>query len=312
MIEVPVVFTIDRNFLSPAYVAITSLVDTAFETTIYDIIVLYQGAVDDGVILYEIVKNNRHKMQIFDVSYIRCDAWKTTKTWPSIVFIRLFLSAILDKYDKVIYSDVDVLFLGDLSGVFLEDMTGYEWAGVAAEKNSKDTVMHQHFSDNHRQYIYWDGFMVMNLYEMRKNNWLERCRSNLEKYKDKLYMCDLEILNLTATNIKRLPFRYVYLQALFDTENITDTSEWKWLSQVYSEEELKQEKENVIIVHYAGKVGRIGKPWLRFNPPEYYKKYLTILPLSLKRINNMNKLWKNIKAVIRIVLEKLHICKKGK
>ena len=56
--------------------------------------------------------------------------------------------------------------------------------------------------------------MVRNLKLMRHKNWVERCYKNLELFKSKLFMCDLEIINLTANKIKRLPLRYVFLQSL--------------------------------------------------------------------------------------------------
>ena len=72
----------------------------------------------------------------------------------------------------MIYSDVDVLFLGDLADAYNTEINGYMWAGVAAEKNSPYVLMHQYYNENHHEYIYWSGFMVMNLDEMRKNNWI--------------------------------------------------------------------------------------------------------------------------------------------
>lgn len=304
---IPIVFTIDEKFLAPTYIAISSLIERAKDDTNYDIIVLYQGKVNEKVlILKELINGSCHKMSILDISNVSINAVKTTKVWPSIVYVRLYLTSILAEYDKVIFSDVDVLFQGDLSEVYHEDLTGYEWGGVAAEVNDFNAIIHQYYEDNKHPYIYWAGFMILNLKEMREKDWEGRCNTNLEKYKDKLFMCDLEILNLTADNIKRLPFRYVYLQALYDAEDVTETDEWVWLKRVYEKEYLKQEKENVIIVHYAGKgKEKIGKPWLRMRPPEYYKKYLTTLPKALRRQNNIQKYIENAKLLVKIILRRI-------
>lgn len=312
MITIPVVFTFDKAFLPPAYVAITSLVQNASKQTTYDIIILYQGKMNKKVYtLYDSVKGSRHSIKIQNISNINMNVPKTTKCWPSIVYARLYLPSILSNYDKVIFSDVDVLFQGDLAEAFCTDMEDCEWAGVAAEINSQDAFIHQYYEDNKHPYLYWSGFMVMNLREMRCKDWEERCNSNIEKYKERLYMFDLEILNLTAENIKKLPFRYVCLQAIYDSLDITQTEEYKWLSKVYTYEELVEEKKNAVIIHYAGKVGRIGKIWLRYKIPEYYNNYLKIMPLQLKWQNNMARIWKNTKVLVKVILEMFHIIKKS-
>lgn len=311
MTVVPIVFTIDKTFLPPTYVAIASLVNHAKQSTKYEIIILYQGKVDKRVqTLFEIVKGSRHKMIIRDISSIKMNVPKTTKYWPSIVYVRLYLPSILKEYDKIIFSDVDVFFRGDLAEVFSVDISENEWGGVAAEVNNSDSVIHQYYVDNKHSFIFWAGFMVMNLNYMREKKWEERCNINLEKYKNKLFMCDLEILNLTAENIKRLPLRYVYLQALYDASDITQTREYVWLSRLYSKEELEIEKKKAVIIHYAGKVGKIGKIWLRMNPAEYYNKYLRMLPPTIKRQNNIMKYYANGKVLVKTILEMLHITSK--
>ena len=311
MLNIPIVFTIDKAFLAPAYVAISSLVDHAEDTTQYEIIVLYQGRIDQYVeTLSEIVKGSRHKLIIRDISNIKMNVPKITRCWPSIVYVRLYLSSVLCEYDKVIFSDVDVFFLGDLAKVYITNIEGIEWAGVAAENNNQGAIVHQYYEDNKHPFIYWAGFMVMNLKEMRNSNWEKRCNDNLNKYSDMLYMCDLEILNITAKGIKRLPMRYVYLQSLYDAKNIEQAEDYPWLINLYSKEEMLEEREKAIIIHYAGKVGRIGKIWLRLKPAEYYNLYLKKLPPILKRLNNIKRIRENMKVLIKIILEKVHIMDK--
>ena len=180
MINIPIVFTIDYKFLPPAYIAIDSLIKNADDTTKYDIHVLYNGVIDKKVnLLKRNIKGTRHNMVIHDVSKLQIFVPKTTKCWPNIVYIRLYLPQILKQYDKVIYSDVDVLFLGDLADAYNTEINGYMWAGVAAEKNSPYVLMHQYYNENHHEYIYWSGFMVMNLDEMIKVGMadLQLCKS---------------------------------------------------------------------------------------------------------------------------------------
>ena len=107
--------------------------------------------------------------------------------------------------------------------------------------------------------------------------------------------------------IKRLPFRYVCLQAIYDSCDIKCTQEYMWLSKVYSYKELEYEKKKAIIVHYAGKVGRIGKVWLKINPPQYYAFYMKQLPLELKLQNNVQRINKNMRELAKILLDIFNI-----
>lgn len=301
---IPVVFTFDKRFLPPAYIAIKSLIDSARKDTRYKIIILYMGKISWKVSeLYRVVKNTHHEMIILDIRKYDILSPVTSGLWPSVVYVKLYLATWLKEYDKVIFSDVDVLFRGDLTDVFEDDIEDYEWAGVAAERNNKNVSMHQYFVENKHEYIYMSGFMILNLAKMRKTFWQERCDDIIKRYMNELYMYDLEVLNLTAKSIKRLPFRYVYLQSLFEAENIEDAGEFAWLNRIYSKEYLLEEKRRVVVIHYAGHVGRIGKPWLRYNPPQYYKQYLRELPLPLWCQNNRARAWKNIKCGIRAGLK---------
>jgi lipopolysaccharide biosynthesis glycosyltransferase len=83
---IPVVFTIDRKFLPPAYIAINSMISSANVDTSYDIIVLYQGRIDGKVsTLYNLVENTHHKMIIKDVREYSINAPVVSNVWPSIV-----------------------------------------------------------------------------------------------------------------------------------------------------------------------------------------------------------------------------------
>ncbi len=296
---IPIVFAFDKKFLPPAYIAIRSLIDSARKDTKYKIIILYMGKIDWKVCeLYRTVKSTRHEMVIRDIRKYDIFSPVTSSLWPKVVYAKLYLASWLKEYDKVIFSDVDVLFRGDLTDVFEDDLKEYEW-GVAAERNDMNVSVHQYFAENKHEYIYMSGFMIMNLAKMRMTFWQERCDDVIKRYINELYMYDLEVLNLTAENIKGLPFRYVYLQSLFEAEDIEDAGEFAWLNRIYSKEYLLAEKEKAVIIHYAGHVGRIGKPWLRYNPPQYYKQYLRELPFPFWCQNNGARAWKNIKCVIR-------------
>lgn len=301
MNNIVVVFTINNKFVTPTYITIQSLFEYAGEDTVYECLVLSNDITTSNIeILKKLTDNTRHTIKIIDVDDSIIYAPKVSYTWPKVVYWRIHLCNILNDYDKVIFSDVDVLFQGDLTEAWNSDIESCEIAAVAAEKNNEEMLMHQYYQENKHEFMYWAGFMVMNLKYMRESQWVEQCNRNLKKYESKLKMCDLEIINITAENIRRLPLRYVFLQSLYDAVDLEDADDYIFLKSIYSEEDIKSEKESIVIIHYAGKQ---GKPWLRKNVPEYYRRYLEELPLKLKLQNNYQRFCLRIRNILRFFLK---------
>ena len=195
--NIVVVFTINNKFATPTYIAINSLFKNAEKQTVYECIVISNnlGKMNKTTI-ESLAQNTRHSIRCISVEEELIYAPKVTNLWPKVVYYRLYLCEILGEYKKIIYSDVDVFFKGDLSDVWSMEIDNIEIAAVAAEKNNENVVIHQYYKENKKEYIYWDGFMVMNLELMRKNNWIKCCLKNLEMKQDSIKMFDLEKNNI--------------------------------------------------------------------------------------------------------------------
>lgn len=287
MEKIVIVFTIDNKYVTPTYIAIRSLFEYANEETLYECLILSDNITNKNKkILNSLAEKTRHEIRHITIYKENITIANVTYVWPMVVYYRLYLCDILKSYDKVIYSDVDVLFRGDLSEIWNENMKDAEIAAVAAEKNDEDAIMHQYYPENKHENIYWSGFILMNLGLMREKEWTNRCLENLNIFRDKLKMFDLEIMNLSAEKIKELPLRYVFLESLYDNERIEDAEEWKFLKKIYSEDYIRNERKQIVIIHYAG---RKGKPWLRRSIPDYYIQYLNALPSQLKWQNGIQR-----------------------
>lgn len=282
MNKIPIVFTFDKRIIYGSAVAIKSLIDCANPDTEYDIYV-YHPDIDDKTIkeFEKMLEGTRHSINF---QYVDKERFKNAPinkggSWTEVVYYRLLIPELLPQYDKVIYSDTDVLFKKDLSEVYNEDLTEYECASPAMEKNGEDMICHKYFPDNNNELIHSSGFIVMNCKKMRENNFTERVFNTIEKHHDELRFFDLDVFNITCQNIKNLPFRYVYLQSFYYNEDITKANEYGFVKKIYSDEELKTEKDNVVIVHYAGKP---GKPWRFKKVPADYKKVMNEIPQKLR------------------------------
>ena len=132
MNTVPIVFAFDNNLVFPACVCLSSLMMSAKETTFYDIFILYPSS-------DEFERKDIDKVQEFypncRIQYIAVDdtfaeAFEIRGiTTPA--YYRLLIPELIPQYDKILYSDVDVIFRSDLYDIYSStDMQGCLLAGV--------------------------------------------------------------------------------------------------------------------------------------------------------------------------------------
>ena len=281
MNKIPVVFTFDKRIIPAGAIAVKSLIDCAKPETQYDIYVYHPDLSEKNIEAFtRLVGDSRHKITFSYVDKSRFkDAPISSGSWREIVYYRILIPELLPQYDKVIYSDVDVLFKGDMSEVYSADLTGCDWAGVAAERNTPQAKGHKYFPENTHEFIFWSGFMVLNTKYMRENNFVERCFNVIKNVGDRLKFFDLDTINIASHAIKPLPFKYVTLQSLFYFD-VVQIPEYTHLKEIYSDEELLSAKADPVIIHYAGFP---GKPWRLKSPPADYRKYMKELPRELKK-----------------------------
>lgn len=265
---IPIVFTFDNNYALPAAVAIKSLIATSNRTTWYDIYVLYQNLSE---------QNRRVLDKVAKINWIKVDeslfsGAPVSAEYPVDVYYRLAIHDTLPQYDRIIYSDVDVLFQGDLTAVYNTNLEGSYWAGVPLEKNempSFETLSrqtgspddakfmsgHTKFAENHNEFIFANGFMIINAKKMREDYMTEKFLETIKKFSGKkLKMFDLEVLNLACQNgtIKSLPFEYCVLEDIAIAKDYRKTNLYLFLSRVFSDKELTCAIRKPVILHYTG------------------------------------------------------------
>ena len=281
MNKIPVVFTFDKRIIPAAAIAVKSLIDCAKAETQYDIYVYHPDLSEKTIADFSaLLGNSRHQITFTYIDKSRFkDAPVSKGSWREIVYYRILIPEFLPQYDKVIYSDVDVLFKDDMSEVYDADLTGCDWGGVAAELNTPQAIGHRYFPENTHKLIFWSGFMVLNTKYMRENNFVSRCFEVIKNVGDRLKFFDLDTINIASHEIKPLPFKYVTLQSRFYF-GLRDIPEYIHLKEVYSDEELLSARNAPAIIHYAGFP---GKPWRLKLPPADYRKYMDELPKNLRK-----------------------------
>lgn len=264
---IPIVFTFDDNYALPAAVAIKSLVHTGRRDTRYEIYVLYRNLSDA----------NRNALdKVADINWIKVDeslfsGVPVSAEYPVDVYYRLAIHDILPQYGRILYSDVDVLFQGDLTAVYNTNLEDVYWAGVPLEKNempSEETISrqignpddfnflsgHTKFAENKNENIFANGFMVINAKKMREDRMTEKFLETIKRFSGRLKMFDLEVLNIACQNrsIKSLPFEYCVLEDIAIAKDYRKTNLYPFLSRVFSDKELTRAIRKPVILHYTG------------------------------------------------------------
>ena len=205
---VPIVFAFDNNLVFPACVCLSSLMMNAKDTTFYDIFILYPAS--DGLERKEIDRVQEFysncRIQYIAVDDTFAGAYEIRGiTTPA--YYRLLIPELIPQYDKILYSDVDVLFRRDLSELLEKGLDKdylaavYDWSVVIDESGRKYAQNELHLSSN--EYIQ-SGFLLINAKQMRKDGLVERFKEEARK---KYKFQDQDILNVVCGAHKMiLPF----------------------------------------------------------------------------------------------------------
>lgn len=282
MNKIPIVFTFDSRIVLGAAVSIKSLIDSADESTSYQIHIFHSDLSSaNQKSFYEIIFSGRHEMffHLIDKKLFS-GVPKSTGSWTEIVYYRLISAEILTQYDKVIYSDVDVFFKGDMAEVFATDISEYDFAAVRAERNSERNICHRYFPENTNEYIYWSGFLLLNCKKMREEKFFDKCMDIAKTFAERLKFFDLDTINLASRKILALPLSYVTLEGIYAFDRPEDCRDYGYIKSVYTRDEMLWAKNSPHIIHYAGE---LGKPWQRPSMPAYYGECVKTIPRALRR-----------------------------
>lgn len=269
MTIVPVVFAFDNNLAMPAAVCFYSLLTNAKPDTIYDIHVLHGKSVklDTSYIGRVMAAFPRHKVSYISVNNIFDDAFEVRGiTIPA--YYRLIIPEVLSQYDKVIYSDVDVIFRDDLSELYRTYPLDNLYIAGVNNLAHLDADLGKHYGEIlHLDItkIICSGFLLMNSKKIDEDGLVDKFKKEASKrYKYQ----DQDILNIVcAGHIGQLAPKISLLTYIVFMANYKRAE----LLNLWSESEITKALMNGNI-HYNGQ-----KPWKGYCVNfdiwwEYYRK----------------------------------------
>lgn len=269
MNRIPIVFAFDNNLVMPAAVCMYSLFVHALPTTMYQVYVLHRKGehLDTTYMNKVFAVFTTHTLTLVEVG----DTFDTSFEIRGITtpaYYRLLIPNLIPEHDRVIYSDVDVIFRQDLSDLYLnEDLTGCYIAGVNNLAHI-DKDLNAHYEGTLRLdplNVICSGFLIM---DSRKIREMRLVNKFINKSRNKYKFQDQDVLNIVCSrHIKHLAPKYSVLTYI--SEYFVRTPEL--LANLWSKEEIS-EAMAIGNIHYNGQ-----KPWkgycINFDVWwEYYRK----------------------------------------
>lgn len=302
MKNVPIVFAFDNNLVFPACVCISSLMMNAGKDTFYDIYILHsvhenlnRECLDK---LPEYFPNCKIQYRCVDETF---DTAFEIRGITTPAYYRLLIPELIPEYDKIIYSDVDVIFRSDLSDIYFNtDLQDYYVAGVNSLLHliPEFEIYYKKLGMEADKIIY-SGNLLINSGKIREDNLVPSFK---ELAGNKYKFQDMDILNIICKgNIKYLNpefcfTTYIHQWSIYDRSKL----------YLYWDDICINRALEVGTIHYNG-----NKPWNQYCVSfdvwwEYYRKcpffdekfYFDFFYYRLNIFDQLS-LWKRIKILFR-------------
>ncbi|AJW64738.1 General stress protein A [Elizabethkingia miricola] len=276
-VEIPIVVAFTPNYLIPAATCLHSVLKNSPESEKFHVICL---------LTEELPQRMKEKLERLGGKRIRYSFMNLTgrlqdiyidERYTAAASYRLLLPDLLPEYDKILYTDCDVVIRNDLAELYKGiDLGDNYLAGVYESVLDFQVDYVKSIGCEPGQYIN-SGFLVMNLIKLREDNMVSKF---LEAAKiEGLQFPDQDVLNQLCKNkILGLPPYYNGIRTFFLLQYK------KEFLQRYSEEDWLQVQQNGT-VHYTG-----AKPWNSFTIKfDTWWDYYEQLPIEMKNEWAVNK-----------------------
>ena len=309
--EIPLMFCFDNNYVIPAAVAFYSLLENCNKDYYYKLYILHTDITEENQ--KKLIDNVKKFSEFSELIFINMenkfeDLWKTIKTkghFSKEVMYKILVPSIFPIYDKIIVSDVDVVFLNDISeSYFLLDTNEDYYLGGIKMIGKMKWYLEQLKTKFTKEEIeklngFCGGYIVFNLKKLREDNMEEKFVKCFQDEGYRINQMEQDVLNLCCyPKTKQLPLKYLACSYMWDEYK---TEEDKETDIHYSKEEIEDAMQNTVQLHYATS----KKPWKNVDctksevwfeylmKTNFVREYLENLPdnvvLSEERLEQIKK-----------------------
>lgn len=310
---IPIMTCFNDNYVIPAGVCFYSLLKNSNCNNAFKIYVLNTDITPQNKSkLSELVGQFKNAdIEFLDMGNKFENLFAKTKTkahYSKEIYYKYLAPELFLQYDKIIITDVDVLFLSDISYDFCNFNVEDDYYLAACrppyrKSSNVDFYKNEFTLEEKKRLLYAGGYYIFNSKLMRKdnisNNLIEYTMNNLPRLKQP----EQDVINLVCYGkIKTLPSNALVCTYAYQMYKNDDYRE----DVFYNEAQVKYSLENPVQLHYAGK----QKPW---NTPdcikseiwyEYLKQTLFFMDL-IKTFKPKPKTKRLVKLKLNNVIYKL-------
>ena len=253
MNKVPILFTFDATLELAAGVCMSSLLENAAPSTFYDIFVLHGPGCDfSSSLLNELPERYGNCQLTFRKVEGEFVGSHEVRGIPETAYYRLVSPELIPEYDKLLYSDVDVIFREDLSKFYDISLGDYYFAAVDNCSRLRPNVreyLSKKLGLDWRKGYYYSGNLIINSRLLLNDGIIREFRTLGRKA---FIQQDMDIINIVC-NGRFLPLGPSFCLTVQLYDLIVNRREE--MEAIYGADEVSHALESGI-VHYNG-----AKPW---------------------------------------------------
>lgn len=278
MTTIPVFFTFDRYFVLAACVAFHTLLEHASRAYNYRLYVVHTGLDDSCKRRLERVVRRFPNAELYfkDASGYRT-GWENLRHkshFSKEIFYKMTAADMFPEYDRILFSDVDVIFTDDISpSYFLYPGEQFYFAGTRPIAENGNIPGYRHdFTPEEIQiindYEISAGYMLLNLACMRADGKQQELMDFFRKNIHRLRLPEQDCIALCCTDgIRFMDYKYVVCNSQFHAD--PDTLRFNTNNPLLNDRQkavatYRRMLAEVVQLHYPG----VDKPW---NSPFVYE-----------------------------------------
>lgn len=272
MKKIPIVFSSDNNYVKYLSIALKSVCEHNINNQFY-IYIFHTNISNDNQIRLKELEDENNIIEFINVDG-ELDEQKlfVDSRITKEAYYRILIPQLLPEWDKVLYLDVDIICLRDVS-VWYDIDIGNNWVGgvVCTGNENRAEYVRSHLGISEENYIY-SGGIVINNKELRKIDWIGMCMQALEE-KKYFKWHDQDLINMVC-------YGHIYF---YDPKWNMTVGRLRKEKGVLSEQDITKEMIDCYIIHYA-----THKPWRsEMNVVmSYYWKYVNECPFTTEIMND--------------------------
>lgn len=280
MTEIPIFFTFDRNYAVPAAVAFYSLLRHAAPLYRYKLYVLHTSIPQkmQERLTRLVGRFPNAELQFIDVGHLDAASGigQGKSHFSKEIYYKLVAAELFPQYDRILCSDVDVVFTGDIApSYFLFPGEDFYYAGVGQvlESGRMKAYADDLFSPQEKQALEQEimaGYLLFNLVAIRRDRMQGKLTDFYRRNYHRLPLPEQDCLALCCQGrVRYLPMEYVVCNTYykpFSRGDVHFVSTSPWLPEGEAERlaMFTRALARPVQVHYVGPL----KPWNSLQVPK--------------------------------------------